>query len=361
MTLQQTLQANSARTKELFDKLAETSDQAVKTRENLFTELARELRLHAEIEQKHLLPALRGNDKTKELVPEAARTNKELREKVDELEALPKGEAEFRERLGELRKLYQQQQREERQELVPAVRQKLGEEKAESVASRIEATRERAEDEQRAEAEAKRAVAKREAEARQAAQAGKDAAVAVTEAAKANARELGRSAAEAVDTGKHKAAEAVEATKHKASELRDAVQDASGKAAAEARGAAERVRNEARRVRDEAAATVAAYRATARERGADVQALGSALRNFGKAGTELRAVVVDSLKRSGRDSLELGKQILRDPRRFGKAQRAYAAAATRNLLESTDQALLIVRSASTSAHQPIADRLRAVA
>jgi Hemerythrin HHE cation binding domain len=370
MTLQQTLQANTGKTKELFDKLAQTSDQAVKTRENLFGDLARELRLHAEVEQKHVLPALRGNDKTKELAADAARTNKELRGKVDELEALPKGDAEFLPRLGELRKLFQQQLREERQELVPAVRQ-LGDEKAEAVAARIEATRERADDEQRAEAEARRAEARREAEARQAAESGKQAAAAVATAAKANARELGRSAAEAVDSGKQKAAEAVDttrqkahdavdATKQKAAELRDSAREASDKAADGVKNAAVRVRAEAKRVKDEAAETVSVLRDTARERGADVKAVGSALRSFGKVGGEVRQVVVGSIKRSGRDSLEMGKQILRNPKQFGRVQRDYAAAATRNLMESANQIFGIVRSASAAARQPIEQRLRTV-
>ena len=54
MTLRTMMQAGPARANELFSKLAETSDGAVKTRERLFAELKAELELHASLEEQHL-------------------------------------------------------------------------------------------------------------------------------------------------------------------------------------------------------------------------------------------------------------------------------------------------------------------
>ena len=90
MDFQTLMQAGPAKVTELFARLAETSDGAVKTREKLFTELKNELELHTSLEEQHLFPILRRNPETKELVADAIKDNKELRAKLAELEALPK-------------------------------------------------------------------------------------------------------------------------------------------------------------------------------------------------------------------------------------------------------------------------------
>ena len=52
MTLRQTIQAAPGKTTELITKLSATSNQAVKTRENLFAELSDELARYIEIEER---------------------------------------------------------------------------------------------------------------------------------------------------------------------------------------------------------------------------------------------------------------------------------------------------------------------
>ena len=374
MTLQQTINASTAKARELFDKLENTSDQAVKTRENLYAELSRELHLHADIEERDLLPALRRNDETKELVPDAARLNRELRAKTDELVALPKGDASFLPRLAELRKTFQQQIGVERRELVPAARKNLSEDQVEAVERKIEARLDQAEEQQRAEAEQRREearrqdeerkeAARRQAERNKAAAATKQAATAVADATKQNVREVRKSTEHAVDATRQKAEEvrdsAAEAVRHGAESVRETADHAVTNAAHAVERARDNAADRARRVREGAAETVAVYRETARERGADVKAVGSALRNFGKVGSELRSVMVNSIKRSGRDSLNMGKQLLRNPRNFGPLQREYMAAATRNLMESTNEMLAIVRSASSAGRLPVEQRLKA--
>jgi hypothetical protein len=61
MNLRTVMQVGPAKANELFAKLSETSDGAVKTREKLFTELKAELELHASLEEQHLFPILRRN------------------------------------------------------------------------------------------------------------------------------------------------------------------------------------------------------------------------------------------------------------------------------------------------------------
>ncbi len=92
-TIRQLIQTSPARANELFAKLAETSDGAVKTRERLFAELKAELEQHTSLEEQHLFPVLRRNPETRGLVADAVKDNKELRAKLAELDALPKDDA----------------------------------------------------------------------------------------------------------------------------------------------------------------------------------------------------------------------------------------------------------------------------
>ena len=348
MTLQQTLQANTNRTRELFAKLEETSDQAVKTRENLFEELSRELRFHADIEQKDLLPALRSDEKTKGLAADAAKLNQEVRAKVAELEALPKNDAGFKPGLVELRKLFQRQLREEKNELVPA----LSPEKAEKLIDKVEAKRARAEDEQRALDEARKAEAKAEADAAREVEARQRAAADAADAARKSARELSKSAADAVREGAETVRENVET-----------VRDTSEKAAAGLADVARRAREEAetavQRASDETKDAIASYRETARERGADLKAIFDSVRSLSNVNSELRRLVFNSLMQSGRDSIESTKTYLRNPLRADQAQREYVAAMSHNLLQSTKEFLNIVLTATGAARHPIDQRLRA--
>ena len=139
MTLRTVMQAGPAKANELFAKLSDTSDGAVKTREKLFTELKTELELHTSLEEQHLFPILRRNAETKELVTDAIKDNKELRAKLAELEALPKNDAAFPERLRELQKTFRQHARDEKRELLPAVQRALSEEQVQGVTEKIEA------------------------------------------------------------------------------------------------------------------------------------------------------------------------------------------------------------------------------
>jgi len=164
MTLRTVMQAGPAKANELFTKLSDTSEGAVKTRERLFTELKTELELHASLEEQHLFPVLRRNAETKELVADAIKDNKELRAKLGELEAMPKNDAAFPERLKELQKTFRQHARDEKRELLPAVQRALSEEQVQGVAEKIEAGVAEAEQARQDEVEKQRLKARQERE-----------------------------------------------------------------------------------------------------------------------------------------------------------------------------------------------------
>src|SRR3954454_17215111 len=105
-TIRQLIQTSPAKATELFAKLAETSRNAVKTRERLFSELKEELELQMRLEEQHLSPVLRKRKETKDLVSDALNDNKETRKALTELERTPKESEEFASKVAELRKAF---------------------------------------------------------------------------------------------------------------------------------------------------------------------------------------------------------------------------------------------------------------
>src|SRR5690242_16834478 len=164
MNLRTFMQTGPAKANELFARLAETSDGAIKTREKLFAELKAELELHTSLEEQHLFPVLRRNPETKGLVADAIKDNRELRAKLAELDGLPKTDEAFPERLKELQKAFRQHARDEKTELLPAVQRALSEEQVQGVAEKMEAGLAEAEQARQAEAEERRARARQERE-----------------------------------------------------------------------------------------------------------------------------------------------------------------------------------------------------
>jgi hemerythrin-like domain-containing protein len=164
MNLRTLMQAGPVKANELFARLSETSDGAVKTREKLYAELKAELELHSSLEEQHLFPVLRRNPETKELVADAIRDNKELRAALAELDGMPKNDAAFMARLAEVQKAFRQHARDERKELLPAVQRALSEEQVQGVTERMEAGLAEAEQARQDEAEDRRAKARQERE-----------------------------------------------------------------------------------------------------------------------------------------------------------------------------------------------------
>jgi len=144
------------RANELFDKLLATSDNAVKTRERLLTDLKEELELLASLQEQHLFPVLERHG-MKDLVQMAVNDNQETLALLTELERMPKNSGEFLDRLAQLRRVFQQHIRDDRKELLPAVLQVLSEEETATVIEEVE-------DQMASIDEAKRAVAHRSRE-----------------------------------------------------------------------------------------------------------------------------------------------------------------------------------------------------
>ncbi|MGQ7794633.1 hemerythrin domain-containing protein [Faunimonas sp. B44] len=163
-TIRQLIHSSPKKANELFAKLVDTSDGAVKTRDRLFSELKDELELHAALEEQHLFPVLKKHKESKDLATEAMKDNRQTRKLLTELESTPKDSEEFGTKVAELKKAFQQHVRDEKKELLPAVMKALSDEEASTVVENIEDEKAQVEASQRAEADERRAEAKRERE-----------------------------------------------------------------------------------------------------------------------------------------------------------------------------------------------------
>ncbi|MXP65974.1 DUF2382 domain-containing protein [Roseomonas sp. M0104] len=164
MNFRMMMQSGPAKVNELFARMMDTSDGAVKTRERLFAELKAELVLHTSLEEQHLFPILRRNPETKDLVADAMRDNKELRAKLADLEAMPKNDQAFSEKVAELQKTFRQHARDEKKELLPAVQRALSDEQVQDVTEKMEAGLAEVEQTRQDEAEERRAKQRQERE-----------------------------------------------------------------------------------------------------------------------------------------------------------------------------------------------------
>jgi Hemerythrin HHE cation binding domain/Phasin protein len=149
MTITQLIQSSPAKANELFGKLEDTSDGALKTRERLLGDLKAELETLMDLEEKHLFPVLKKHQETKGLVADAVGDNRQVRKLLSELEKLPKSDPDFAPKLTELRKVFQSHVRDEKKELLPAVRKALSTEEANAIVEKIEAGRAEAAEEAR--------------------------------------------------------------------------------------------------------------------------------------------------------------------------------------------------------------------
>jgi len=169
-TIRQLIQTSPTRANELFAKLVDTSENAVKTRERLLAELKEELELLTELEEMHLFPVLRKHKQTKDLVADAVNDNKKMRKLLAELDHTPPDSEEFTDRVAELRTVFQQHVRDEKKELLPAVLKALSDEETRAIVESIEDRKAEIEEEKRAEAEERRELMREERERAEAVQ-----------------------------------------------------------------------------------------------------------------------------------------------------------------------------------------------
>jgi hypothetical protein len=121
MTFDDFIQDGLGKADKLFDKLAQTGPNAVKTRERLFADLKAELSHLSRFERHHMIPALGDQKKTRPLVKALEKDNEKVAELLADLDTAPRAGDAFLLKLTELHGAFQAHVRNERKALLPAV------------------------------------------------------------------------------------------------------------------------------------------------------------------------------------------------------------------------------------------------
>jgi hemerythrin superfamily protein len=122
----------------LMDKIEQTTERAVKTRDELFTQLKSELDIHAEIEEKILYPVLEKADETHDISLEAYEEHRIVKQLLGELESEPKDAEEWTAKFTVLKENVEHHVEEEEDDMFKKARKVLSEEEIEELGARLE-------------------------------------------------------------------------------------------------------------------------------------------------------------------------------------------------------------------------------
>ena len=125
----------------IMDKIDETTERAVKTREELFTQLKTELDIHARIEETIFYPALEKADETRDITLEAFEEHRLVKQLLGELESMAKDSEEWTAKFTVLKENVEHHVEEEEGEMFPKARKVLGDSDAETLGERMEAAK----------------------------------------------------------------------------------------------------------------------------------------------------------------------------------------------------------------------------
>ncbi|MFC7478253.1 hemerythrin domain-containing protein [Dankookia sp. GCM10030260] len=363
MSFRTLMQAGPAKANELFARLAETSDGAVKTREKLFTELKSELELHTSLEEQHLFPILKRNAETKGLVADAIKDNKELRAKLAELEVLPKNEETFPERLKELQKTFRQHARDDKRELLPAVQRALSEEQVQDVAEKMEASVAEAEQAKQDEAEERRAKVREEREKAEQQETAEQAQKAAAERAhqeeleqkRAKARQE-REKAELQAEQEMNAKRAQAETRRRVYEATETVTRTAATAQASVLRVAESATVGAQRVGAELRGAANAYTDAARTMAPDAKMVASLPSMAISSMTEIRSAWLEWLGQATQAGTQMSQELLQQT---AEQQRQLAVTAMQSWMDHSARVLQITLQMTQEGLRPFASRFAA--
>ncbi|HEX8136779.1 MAG TPA: hemerythrin domain-containing protein [Pyrinomonadaceae bacterium] len=125
----------------IFEQIEETTERAVKTREELYGRLRTELDIHSQIEEEVFYPAIEELDETRALTLEAYEEHNVVKQLLDELDALPVDDETWTAKLKVLHENVDHHVEEEETELFPLVRQVLTSEAIEELGVRLQAAK----------------------------------------------------------------------------------------------------------------------------------------------------------------------------------------------------------------------------
>lgn len=122
----------------LLAKLEETTERALKTREELFTQLKNELDIHANIEETIFYPVLEKAEESRDITLEAFEEHRIVKQLLAELEESSKDDEVWTAKFTVLKENIEHHVEEEEGELFKKARKVLSEEEIETLGTRME-------------------------------------------------------------------------------------------------------------------------------------------------------------------------------------------------------------------------------
>lgn len=123
----------------MLEKLDQTTERAVKTRDETFAKLKEELEVHAHVEENIFYPAVRSESKTNALTLAAYEQHHVAKILLDELSGLPVDSERWTAKLKVLKDSVEHHIEEEREEIFPEARSVLTQEQLDALGERMEA------------------------------------------------------------------------------------------------------------------------------------------------------------------------------------------------------------------------------
>lgn len=123
---------------DLLEKIDQTTERGIKTREDLFTKLKTELDVHAKIEETIFYPALEDQDETRDITLEAFEEHRLVKQLLGELESMSKDAEEWTAKFTVLKENIEHHVEEEEGEMFENARKVLSKEDQESLGTRME-------------------------------------------------------------------------------------------------------------------------------------------------------------------------------------------------------------------------------
>jgi hemerythrin-like domain-containing protein len=122
----------------LLEKIDQTTERGIKTREDLFTKLKTELDVHAKIEETIFYPALEDEEETRDITLEAFEEHRLVKQLLGELESMSKDAEEWTAKFTVLKENIEHHVEEEEGEMFESARKVLSKEDQESLGTRME-------------------------------------------------------------------------------------------------------------------------------------------------------------------------------------------------------------------------------
>ena len=131
----------------ILERLDQTTERALKTREDQYARLKEELDTHSYIEETIFYPALSDDNRTHALTLSAYEEHKVIKGLLDEMAAIPVDTEQWTAKFKVLKTSVEQHVQEEEKEIFPQARQVLGKARLEELGEELEAAKQTQSDE----------------------------------------------------------------------------------------------------------------------------------------------------------------------------------------------------------------------